>query len=96
MVVAGVCFHLLIAMSWTVLFFLVAQRLVVLRRHAIVGAVAYGLFVWCVMSLVVIPLSHVQQAKSFNPAQAIIGALILVACIGLPVSLRARRHFGEE
>jgi hypothetical protein len=96
MVVIGVCFHLLIAMAWTVLFFLAAQRLVALRRHAIVAAIGYGLFVWCVMNLVVIPLSHVQQARSFNPTQAIIGALILVAFIGFPVSLRARYYFGAS
>ena len=95
MVAAGISFHMLIAMIWTVIFFLAAQPLGVLRRHAIVAAVGYGLFVWCVMNLVVIPLSHVQQARSFNPTQAIVGALILVACIGFPVSLRARRYFGE-
>ena len=58
------------------------------------AAVGYGLFVWCVMNLVVLPLSRVPQPKSFNPTQAIIGALILVAFIGFPVSLRARRYFG--
>jgi len=94
MVVAGVCFHMAIAMIWTVIFFLVAQRIVVLRRYAVVAAVGYGLFVWCVMNLVVLPLSRVPQPKSFNPTQAIIGALILVAFIGFPVSLGARRYFG--
>lgn len=95
MVVTGVCFHMAIAMIWTVIFFLAAQRLAVLRRHAIAVAVGYGLFVWCVMNLVVLPLSRVPQPKSFNPTQAIIGALILVAFIGFPVSLGARRYFGE-
>jgi hypothetical protein len=95
MVMAGVCFHMLIAMTWTIVFFLAARRLAELRRHAIVAAVGFGLFVWCVMNLVVIPLSRVRQAASFNPTQAIIGALILVAFIGFPVSLGARRYFGE-
>ena len=95
MVVTGVCFHMAIAMMWTIIFFLVAQRLAVLRRHAVAVAVGYGLFVWCVMNLVVLPLSRVPQPKSFNPTQAIIGALTLVAFIGFPISLGARRYFGE-
>ena len=72
-----------------------ATRFVALRRHAIIAAIGYGLFVWCAMNLLVLPLSRVPQAKSFNPTQAVIGALILVACIGFPVSLRARHHLGE-
>jgi protein-S-isoprenylcysteine O-methyltransferase Ste14 len=53
-------------------------------------------FVWAMMNLVVLPLSNVQRPKTFDPSQAIIAALILVVCIGLPVSLLARRHFGRD
>jgi hypothetical protein len=93
MVVAGVCFHLAIAMIWTAIFFMAARRLAVLYRNVTVSAVGYGLFVWCGMNLVVLPLSRVPQGK-FNLTQAAIGAVILMICIGLPVSFGARRHFG--
>ncbi len=92
MMVVGICFHMLIALGWTALFFLAAARLVALRRHPYVAAIGYGLFVWLVMNLAVVPLSNVQRPP-FNPTQAIIGALILIAFIGLPVSLRARMFF---
>ena len=90
----GLLFHLTIAMGWTVLYFLAAKRLVALRQHDRIAAVGYGLFVWTLMNLVVVPLSRLP-ARPFDLTNAIIQALILVACIGFPASLLARRHFGR-
>ena len=39
MVLAGIGFHMLIAMGWTILFFMAARRFEGLRRHAIAAAV---------------------------------------------------------
>ncbi len=54
----------------------------------------YGLFAWTLMHLVVVPLSRVP-ARPFDATNAIIRAVSLVACIGFPVSLLTRRHFGR-
>lgn len=95
MAVAGVAFHLMIAIGWTALFFLAARQFEALRRQAITAAVVYGLFVWTMMNMVVLPLSRVRMAATFNVTQAAIGALIIVVFVGFPISLGARRYFSQ-
>lgn len=96
MVLAGIGFHMLIAMGWTILFFLAARQFEMLRRHAIAAAVAYGIFVWMMMNKVVLPLSRVQMAATTTWNSIIVGALVLVVCIGFPISLGARRYFSRH
>jgi len=95
MAVAGFGFHMMIAMGWTILFFLAARQFDVLRRHAIPAAVGYGILVWILMNKVVLPLSRVQMAATTTWNSIIVGAVVLVVCIGLPISLGARRHFSR-
>jgi hypothetical protein len=80
----GLLFHYLIALIWTVLFFLAARRVGVLTRHAIPVGLAYGVVVWAVMNLIVVPLSNARRGP-FDPKQAVIAAVILMVCIGLPI-----------
>jgi hypothetical protein len=47
---------------------------------------AYGIVVWFVMNMIVLPLSNVRQGP-FNLFQAIVGAVILMFCIGLPIAM---------
>jgi hypothetical protein len=68
----------------------------VLRQHAIGAAVAYGIFVWVMMNRVVLPLSRVQMAAATTWNSIIVGALVLVVCIGFPISLGARRYFSQH
>ena len=90
----GICLHYLVATIWTVLFFLSFPRIALLRKNAILVGAGYGLFVWAVMNLVVVPLSRIPRSP-FNPANAAIQAAILVVCIGLPISLLAHRHYAK-
>ena len=57
-----------------------------LRRHLVVAGIVYGLIVWLVMNLVVLPLSNVRHVP-IQPRAAAIAAIILVLCVGLPLSL---------
>ena len=96
MVFAGIGFHMLIAMGWTILFFLAARQFEVLRRHWIGAAVGYGILVWILMNKVVLPLSRVQMAATTTWNSIIVGALVLVVCIGFPISWGARRYFSQH
>jgi hypothetical protein len=82
----GLALHYLIAFIWTVALFVAFGAIPALRRHLLVTGVAYGVAVWCVMNLVVLPLSNARRAP-FQLSAAAIGAFILVLCIGLPLSL---------
>jgi len=91
----GICLHYLVATIWTVFFFLIYPRVTLLRKNALLVGAGYGLFVWAVMNLVVVPLSRIPKIP-FNPANAAIQAAILVVCIGVPISLLAHRHYAKK
>jgi hypothetical protein len=96
MVFAGIGLHMVIAMGWTILFFLAARQVEVLRRHWIGAAVTYGIFVWVMMNKVVLPVSRVQMAAVTTWDSIVVGVLVLVVCIGFPISLGARRYFSRH
>lgn len=88
----GIFLHYVIATGWTVLFFVSYPRVAVLRKNAFGIGVVYGLFVWTMMTQVLVPLTRIPRSP-FNATNAVIQASILVVCIGLPISLLARRHY---
>ena len=88
----GIIFHYIIAFGWTILFFWLAGRFSFLRNNWIISGTIYGIFVWLMMNLVVVPLSLVPMKSSPKEWLAILkGAFILIVCVGLPVSYSARR-----
>ena len=61
----GLLLHYVIALVWTVLFFLAARRFGALTRHPIPVGLSYGVVVWAVMNLIVLPLSNARRGP-FN------------------------------
>lgn len=93
--VLGLALHFLIALIWTLALFGAFRLVGALRRHLVLTGIAYGVVVWFVMNLVVLPLSNVGHAP-IQPRAAVIAAIILVLCIGLPISLVIGRHLLKE
>ncbi len=88
----GLALHYLIALIWTLVLLVAFHTLGALRRHLVPTGIAFGVIVWFVMNLVVLPVSNVRQAP-FQLRAAAVAALILVVCIGLPLSLVLGRLF---
>ncbi len=87
----GLALHYLIALIWTLVLVVALNTYRGLRRHLVLTGIVYGVVVWFVMNLVVLPVSRVQHAPIRLEA-AIIAAIILVLCIGLPNALVIGRH----
>ena len=103
----GLLFHFCIAFSFTLFFYLIYPKIKFLSKNLIITGLAYGIFVWLVMNLVVVPLSNVtpkgklwstHTAFQFppDPTQMIIGILIIMFCVGLPISLLAGRYYSRR
>jgi len=93
MALLGIVFHYIIAFGWTILFLGLAGRFVFLTRNWIISGIIYGIFVWLMMNLVVIPLSLVPMKAGPKEWTGILkGVLILIVCLGLPVSYSARKY----
>ena len=91
----GLALHYLIALIWTLVFLVAFRTLGALRRHLVLTGVVYGIVVWLVMNLVVLPLSNVARGP-FQPRAATIAAIILILCIGLPISLVIGRYLRDD
>jgi hypothetical protein len=94
-VVLGLALHYLIALIWTVVLLFGFAIAPALRRHLVLTGVGYGVVVWFVMDVIVLPLTHVSHPPTHGRPAAV-AALILVLCIGLPLSLVLGRPLCES
>lgn len=90
-VLLGLLFHLVIAFCFVAAFFAVAGRVRRLIAHPLLAAIGYGIIVWCIMNLIVVPL-FLDRGKP-DAATVIINMVILMATIGLPSAFGARWRY---
>jgi uncharacterized membrane protein YagU involved in acid resistance len=94
MAMYGLLFHYLIAITWTLIFFLVYPYVTVLAKHKIIAGLCYGIVVWIMMNVVIIPLTNVPNANGgIKFPDAFIGMGILMIAIGLPISILVHRYY---
>ena len=91
MLIAGIAFHLLIAMIWTIIFFWAYANIKAIRTNWILTGIGYGAMVWAIMTQLIVPLSQ-APAIPFQWKQALIGMLIIIVAIGLPLAFIANRR----
>lgn len=88
----GLLFHYGIAYGWTTFFFLIYPRLKFMSATRILTGFLYGIFVWAMMTFVVIPLTSLGSSPLVLK-QAIIAIAILILAIGMPLSFIAYRCY---
>jgi hypothetical protein len=91
----GLGLHYVIAFIWTVVFYIAARHAVILTRRPLIVGPVYGTFVWLVMNLGVLPLSRVAH-RPLRLQPSIVGAVILMVCIGLPIATIVGRHLRRQ
>jgi hypothetical protein len=87
----GLCLHFFIACSAAAVYCLSSNRLGFLKENFIVCGLFYGVAVFLVMNLVVLPLSALHSAGPYQLRGLIQGLLIHMLVIGLPISFSAWR-----
>ena len=100
----GLLFHLIIAMSWALIFFLFFRQIRAVLKNKFVAGIVYALFVWGIMNFLVVPLAFgtdlgMQAQSLFSPARlknSLIAMGILIIAIGLPISLLADRYYSKK
>ena len=95
MAVTGLVLHYVIAMLFTIGYFLVYPHLTFLHKLPIVSGVLYGAIVWMIMNLVVLPLSAYNRPP-LRLGPSLIGMLILVLMIGIPVAIMTARYYSRQ
>ena len=87
----GIFFHYFIAFSFTAFFFLLYRKSKISRVNRYLLALLYGIFIWCVMSLVVVPLSALPP-RPINWLKSAFDALMFGVTFGLPLVFSARAY----
>jgi hypothetical protein len=86
----GVFLHFFITCAAAAVYWAVSRRLTFLRQHAFVCGLFFGIAVFLVMNLIVLPLSAIHARGPF-PLQGLIqGLLVHMFLVGLPVSYSVR------
>jgi hypothetical protein len=87
----GLALHFLIATTATVVFYLASRKLRFMIERPFIWGPVYGVLVYLFMNFVVLPLSALPQRAAPPLSSRIINMLIIMFCIGLPISLIVRR-----
>jgi Na+/alanine symporter len=88
----GIALHFFIACSAAAVYYTASRSLEFLKEHALVSGLFYGIAVYLVMTLIVLPLSALHTRGPFPLAALIQGLLVHMFCIGLPISFSVRRY----
>ena len=91
----GLAFHYLVALSFTITYFLGIRFIPFLHRQKVIAGLLYGIVVWLVMILIVLRIVFPTMAP-LQPQGIITGMLILMVCIGLPISLVTNKYYAVK
>jgi hypothetical protein len=86
----GVVLQFFIAVSAAAIYYAASRKLDFLKGHALVCGLFYGIAVYLVMNLIVLPLSALHATGPFRLAALIQGLLVHMFLIGLPISFSVR------
>jgi hypothetical protein len=89
--VLGILLHFFIACSAAAIYYVVSRKLDFLTAHPVVCGLFYGIAVYLVMNLVVLPLSALHAQGPYQYWGLVRGLLIHMVLIGLPIALSVRR-----
>lgn len=91
----GLLLHYIIAFSFAIGYFFVFPHVSFLRKNAIVSGILYGIFVWCIMNLIVLRLAFAHTSPiTFSSFALSCGILILM--IGLPIALITNKYYENK
>ena len=91
---AGLIFHFTIAFAFAAAFFIIYPRVVLLQRNIWITGLVYGLIIWSIMNLIVLPNSNTP--KSPKDVVSIIEIMWHMALVGLPMALITSRYYAEH
>jgi uncharacterized membrane protein YagU involved in acid resistance len=86
----GLALHFVIAFAAAALYVAASRRWRVLTARSVASGSVYGVVVYAMMQLVVLPLSRVTRGTpTWRSVALMIG--IHIVCVGLPIAFAARR-----
>jgi uncharacterized membrane protein YagU involved in acid resistance len=95
MIFAGIFFHFLIAYVVAIIYFIAYPKIALLRNSKVTMGLLYGLGIWIVMNLLILPYSNIPKGP-FDAGLAIVGIVWHMVLVGLPIALITAKHFLKD
>jgi hypothetical protein len=86
----GLVLHYLIALSMSVVYYLVAFRWALLWQRPLLCGVGYGFLLYAIMNYLVVPLSAAGGGSSKDPLWIALSIAVHALLIGVPIALFVR------
>ena len=89
----GLGFHYLIAFIFAWFYFIIYPYLPFLKKNVILSGILYGILVWIIMNLIVLPIAFPLLPEKHFDFPLLLSILILIVCIGLPIASITRKYY---
>ncbi|CAC9973202.1 DUF1440 domain-containing protein [Flavobacterium panici] len=93
MVFYGLLLHYFIAFAFAYFYYKIYPHVPILKKNIVVSGIVYGIFVWIVMNLIVLPIVFPKLPSKEFDLPLIISVLILIVCIGLPIAFVTKKSY---
>ena len=93
MAVYGLLLHYFIAFAFAYFFFKSYPYFPFLQKNTVFSGVLYGLFVWIVMNLIVLPITFPKLPSKHFDFPLLLSVLILIFCVGIPIAFITKKHY---
>lgn len=87
----GLFLHFFILCVAAAIYYAASLRMGFLRQYALVCGLFYGIAIWLVMNLVVVPLSALHNFGPFEYAGLVQGLLVHMLLVGLPIAFAVKK-----
>ena len=94
-ILAGLFFHFLIAYVVAAIYFYAYPAISILNKYKIVAGMAYGVAIWLVMNLLVLPYTNLPTVP-FDLGLAVTGIIWHMVLVGLPIALITAKHYASK
>lgn len=96
MALYGFLFHYFIALTFAYFYFTIYPYLPFLKKNTIISGFLYGIFVWIVMNLIVLPVVFPILPEKHFDFPLLLSIVILMLCIGLPIAYINRKYYSSR
>jgi uncharacterized membrane protein YagU involved in acid resistance len=93
MALYGLGLHYLIALIFACFYFAIYPYFPFLKKSTIISGLLYGIFVWIVMNLIVLPIVFPVLPEKHFDFPLLLSITILMLCIGLPIASFAKKYY---
>lgn len=93
MVFYGLLLHYFIAFAFAYFYYKIYPHVPILKKNIVISGIVYGIFVWIVMNLIVLPIVFPKLPSKEFDLPLIISVLILIFCIGLPIAFVTKKSY---